>query len=72
VYRILVAVRGLDKFLRSYVKVKEIKKGIYLEIPRWEKGDMVTVMYDLLKPKTCRIADIREYIDDAPVNQQRR
>jgi hypothetical protein len=54
-YEILIAVIGLDKFLRAYVRVRVMEKGVYLQIPTWFKGDKVTVMYDSLKPKTCMI-----------------
>lgn len=71
VYKVLVAVRGLDKFLHAYVNVQVMSKRVYLQIPKWEKGDKVLVMYDFRKPRTCRIANIEKYISAVPENRQR-
>ena len=68
--KIRVAVRGLDKFLCAYVKVKVMEKGIYLQVPKWEKGDKIVVMYDSRKPRICRIAD-NKYIGVSPTNRRR-
>ena len=70
--KIRVAVRSLDKFLYARVKVILMKNGVYLQVPKWEKGDKVIVMYDPLKPRVCRIADTKKYIGAEQANRRMR
>jgi hypothetical protein len=72
VYEILIAVRGLDKFLRAYVRVKVMENKKNLPLPKWEKGDKTPVMYDLVKPRTCRIANVEKFIDAGLTNGRMR
>jgi hypothetical protein len=58
-YEVLVAVKGLNKFLRARVKIRIMDNGKYLQTPNWKKGDKVKVAYDRVKPKACRIVDTK-------------
>jgi len=47
-YQVHIAVLSIDKLLSTYVRAQGMK-------PPYEKGDRVTVEYNSMKPKKCRI-----------------
>lgn len=56
---ILVAVKGLDRPLRTRLKIKVIENGDCLHPTIWSRGDIVAVAYDRTKPRACRIVGTR-------------